>query len=132
MKVLVTGTKEWSDYNELIRNLSIIVEDWVKSNPDDKKLTFVHTASSPVENMVTEYVGKVESFAKQKGYKITEKLYNVHKKNNEKITEIEFIMMNSGIDMVISFNKGKSKKIESMLDILSEYGIPVYTVDHHK
>ena len=41
-------------------------------------------------------------------------------------------MMNSGIDMVISFNKGKSKKIESMLDILSEYGIPVYTVDHHK
>jgi len=132
MRVLITGTKDWSDYNELIRNLSIVIEDWVKTKPEDKKITFVHTASTPIENMITEYIGKVESFFKQKGYGITEQLFIQPKKSEDKISQKDFQMIESGIDMAVAFNKGKSRRVEHLLDIASEYGIPVFTVDQTK
>jgi hypothetical protein len=82
--------------------------------------------------MITEYIGKVESFFKQKGYGITEQLFIQPKKSEDKISQKDFQMIESGIDMAVAFNKGKSRRVEHLLDIASEYGIPVFTVDQTK
>jgi peptidase E len=72
MKVLIGGSRNWVDYNHIVRRMTILLEDWVRNNPEDKRIIFVHSASTPAENMVTEYIGKVDKLLKQKGYHIDE------------------------------------------------------------
>ena len=74
MRVLVFGSNDWSDYNDLIRQITLLIEDNKHHYPDDKEFTFVHKGSRGAETMVTEYIGKTEKFLAQKGYKIKEEL----------------------------------------------------------
>ena len=74
MRVLIAGSRNWVDHNEIMRKMTVILDEWVSSNPSDRKITFVHTASSPAENMITEYIGKVERLICQKGSAIDQQL----------------------------------------------------------
>jgi hypothetical protein len=74
MKVLVFGSKDWTDYNDLIRQVTLLIEDNKHIYPDDKEYLFVHKGLKGAENMITEYIGKTEKFLRQKGYKIKEEL----------------------------------------------------------
>ena len=75
MKILIVGSKNWINYNEFIRNVTIAIEDAANDFPDDKRIVFVHTGTQGAENMTSEYVGKVEKFMRQKGYAVKEELF---------------------------------------------------------
>lgn len=83
MRVLVFGSKEYKNYNELIRQLTVLIDDRKHFFPDDKEYVFVHTGRLGAENMVTEYVGKVEKFMRQKGYRIKEELIREREKTTD-------------------------------------------------
>lgn len=130
MKVLVAGSKDWSDYNDVMRNMTIVLDDWVKSNPEDKKITFVHAGNRGAENMVTEYIGKVERLISQKGYKISEKVYSLRPYINERqpnIARDNDIVM-SGADMAVVFIKGTCPRTEAFARLVSAYQIPLEIV----
>ena len=74
MRIAVFGSKNWFNYNEIIRQVTLMIQDWVIDNPEDNRFTFVHTAIPGAENMITEYIGKTESFLRQKGYSIKEEI----------------------------------------------------------
>ena len=74
MRVLVFGSKTWQDYNELIRQITVLIDDRKHFYPEDNEYVFIHTGLKGAENMVTEYIGKTEKFLRQKGYKIKEEL----------------------------------------------------------
>jgi len=74
MRVLIFGSKDYKDYNELIRQITVLIDDRKHWFPEDTEYTFIHTGLRGAENMVTEYVGKTEKFLRQKGYKIKEEL----------------------------------------------------------
>lgn len=74
MRVLVFGSKDYTDYNDLIRQLTVLIDDRKHFFSDDKEYIFVHTGLKGAENMVTEYIGKTEKFLRQKGYRIKEEL----------------------------------------------------------
>lgn len=127
MRVLVGGSRNWVDYNEIIRKMTVILDQWVSTNPSDKKITFVHTASSPSENMVTEYIGKVEKLLKQKGYSIDEQLFRAKRSSDTSAVQM-YDLASLNIDKAIFFIRDSCKKTTSLANISSAMEIPTEIV----
>lgn len=124
MRVLVAGSRNWVDYNEIMRKMTVILDEWVSSNPSNKSITFVHTASSPAENMITEYIGKVEKLIRQKGFSIDEQLVRPNRgeqwQGRLSIDDIS----NLHVDKSVMFIRDSCKKTQNIASITSAMGIP--------
>ena len=116
MRVLVFGSKEWSDYNDVIRQLTVLIDDRKHFYPDDKEYLFIHTGMRGAENMVTEYIGKTERFLRQKGYKIKEEIIR------DKSSYSDVSLIESTPDFALIF--GDSPRNRSCVKLLEEYSIP--------
>ena len=116
MKVVVFGSKDWRDYNELIRQLTVLIDDRKHFYPDDKEFVFIHTGLKGAENMVTEYIGKTEKFLHQKGYKIKEELVR------DKSSYSDVTLIESSPDFVLVF--GESSRNKSCLKVLELMEVP--------
>lgn len=127
MKIIIVGSKNWVDYNEIMRVITVNIDRWVSTNPEDKRITFIHTGRVGAENMVTEYIGKVEKFMRQKGYHINEKLYGGPSNNPSNIAR-DYDMINSGADKAIVFIRDRCKRSESFIKLANANGIPVELV----
>lgn len=127
MRILVGGSRNWVDYNEIMRKMTVILDQWVSTNPSQKKITFVHTASSPAENMVTEYIGKVERLLKQKGYSIDEQLFRPKKFSDNSAVQM-YDLASLNIDKAVFFIRDSCKKTTSLANISSAMEIPTEIV----
>lgn len=124
MRVLVSGSRNWVDYNEIMRKMTVILDEWVSESPDDKRITFVHAASSPAENMITEYIGKVERLLRQKGYQINEQLVRSKPEASYSQAGTLFDLANLNIDKTVVFIRDSCKRTQSLANISSAMGIP--------
>jgi hypothetical protein len=116
MRVLVFGSKDWTDYNEVIRQITVLIDDRKHFFPEDKEYLFIHAGIRGAENMVTEYIGKTERFLRQKGYKIKEELIK------DKTSLSAVALIESQPDFALIF--GNSDRNRSCIKILEAYGVP--------
>jgi hypothetical protein len=116
MRVLVFGSKDWQDYNDLIRQLTILIDDRKHFYPEDKEYVFVHTGLKGAENMVTEYIGKTEKFLRQKGYKIKEQLIR------DKASFSDVTLIESMPDFALVF--GECPRNKQCIKLLEAMGVP--------
>jgi hypothetical protein len=119
MKILVIGSKDWQSYNDLMRYMTILIQDATEARPDDKLLTFVHAGSIGAENMVTEYIGKTEKFMRQKGYSVKEKIV----RHGKDAVLNDYKLMEQGVNAAIVFSNG-CKRTRTSIKLLAELGIP--------
>jgi hypothetical protein len=120
MRVLVFGSKDYTDYNEFIRQMTVLIDDRKHWFPDDKEYLFVHKGLRGAENMVTEYIGKVEKLIRQNGYKIKEELIR------DKSSFSDVTMIESSPDFALVF--GVSERNRSCVKLLEAYGIPYRSI----
>lgn len=116
MKVIVFGSKEWTDYNELIRQVTLLIEDAKHYYPDDNECLFVHKGMRGAENMITEYIGKTEKFLRQKGYKIKEEII----RDKSSYSDVTMIESNPGIALVF----GDSPRNKQCIKLLEALNVP--------
>ena len=116
MRVGIFGSKTWSDYMDLVRHITLFIEQ--SHHLGHENIIFVHTAQQGAENMVTEYIGKTERFLKQKQFRIKEEI----KRNRGKAVDY-FDVIESGIEYAIIFHDG-DKRTQNIPNILKEYNIP--------
>lgn len=130
MRILVIGSKNWKSYSEVMRNLTVTIEDIHHYYPDTKAITFVHTGLYGAENMVTEYIGKVEKFMKQKGFAVKEQLFRLPKGQFDLSSKVarDYDMINSGINLALVFTDGSCKRSNSCVKILKELDIPTRVI----
>lgn len=121
MKIGIIGSKDWEDYQMLIRKLTVELEDWKINNPDDNKITFYHGGLNGAENMVTEYVGKVEDYMRQKKILVSDKVVRPWRKDQ---FERDFELINSDIDKLIIFAKEPCARSKNAATIASTLEIP--------
>lgn len=121
MKVGVFGSKDWVDYSDLVRNMTVFIQEAHELGHDN--LLFAHTGSKGAENMVTEYVGKTEKFLKQKNFKIKEEL---HRGKPPVINDMAVI--ESGLEYALVFSTG-CVRTKSSIKVLKEYGIPYLLIE---
>jgi hypothetical protein len=115
MRVLVFGSKDYTDYNEFIRQMTVLIDDRKHFYPDDKEYLFVHKGQRGAENMVTEYIGKVEKMLRQNGYKIKEELVR------SKDINVDYNLIESNPDFALVF--GESAKNRQCIRLLEAMGI---------
>jgi len=116
MKVLVFGSKEWTNYNDLIRQVTLLIEDNKFLYPDDKEYTFVHKGIKGAENMITEYIGKTEKFLRQKGYRIKEELI----RDKSSLSDVKMIESEPSIALVF----GESTRNRQCIKLMEAFGVP--------
>jgi hypothetical protein len=116
MRVLVFGDKNWKDYNELIRQVSVLLDDRKHFYPEDKDYVFIHKGLQGAENMITEYIGKTEKFLRQKGYRIKEELIR------DKSSFSDVTMIESQPDFALVF--GISPRNKSCIELLESFMVP--------
>jgi hypothetical protein len=121
MRVLVFGSRDWVDYNDVIRNITLLLDDRKHYYPEDKEYVFIHTGMDGAENMVTEYIGKTEKFLRQKGYKIKEEIVR------DKSSLSDLKLVESGIDFGLII--GDSKRNTAAKHLLELTGIPYKIVE---
>lgn len=121
MQILTFVSDGWNDYNHLIRKMTVLLEDIARDHPDERSIVFVHTAQNSGENMVTEYIGKIRSFMKQKGYSVDERVFYY-----KKFTDLDII--NKGADMAIVFDTNGCQRTSRVSKILEISGIPTTIV----
>jgi len=119
MKILVIGSREWKSYTDLMRYMTILIQDAKEARPDDKSLIFVHAGSVGAENMVTEYIGKVEKMIRDNGYKIKEEI--VRKNKSPELND--YYMIENGADAAIVFST-RDRRTRTTIKLLEEFGIP--------
>jgi hypothetical protein len=125
MRVLVVGSKDWSNYSEIMRQFTLLLED-LKYN-EEKSITFVHGGNQGAENMVSEYVGKIEKFMRQKGYSIKEELFKNFQQKNKSIND--YNMMQSDVDFALVFDTKNCKRAHYCIKILQELEIPTTVIN---
>jgi hypothetical protein len=116
MRVLVFGDKNWVDYNEVMRQVTVLLDDRKHFYPDDKEFIFVHKGLRGAENMITEYIGKVEKLLKQKGYKIKEELVR------DKSSFSDVTLIESAPDFALVF--GDCPRNRQCVKLLETYAVP--------
>lgn len=121
MNVLTFVSRDWDNYNALMRKMTVLIEDLTRNNPDDKNIIFIHTAQNIGENMVTEYIGKIRGFMMQKGYNVDEKVVYYKKFS-------DFDIINRGGDHAIVFSKQGCQRTEKCVKVLSISNIPTTLV----
>lgn len=126
MRVAVAGSKNWTNYNELMRQLTLIIEDHATENPDDNMITFVHYGSTGAENMVTEYCGKVYSYLKQKGYVVNDHVFRPRKTNIPLNRDNE--LLENNIDKALVFITEPSKRMSTFIRLAEAHDIPTKIV----
>lgn len=116
MRVVVFGSKDYSDYNEFIRQMTVLIDDRKHWNPEDKEYLFIHKGLRGAENMVTEYIGKVEKMIRSNGYKIKEELVR------DKSSFSDVTLIESMPDFALVF--GDSTRNRSCINLLETFGVP--------
>lgn len=125
MKVIVIGSKDWTNYDEVVRNMTVLVYDWFNSNPTDKTLTILHTGAWGAESMVTQYIDRVRKLFKQNGYFIKDRVYNL-RKYPESITAADRdkdMVENGEAEKALIFIKGACKRSTGFARLADAYGI---------
>jgi hypothetical protein len=130
MKIAVAGSKNWNNYNELMRQLTIIIEEHSKDNPNDPAITFVHTGLDGAENMVTEYCGKVYGYLRQKGYNVKDQVFKPKSINipdgYKKSKDLE--LLESGVDRAVVFIAAPNKRLNAFISMAELHNIPTIVV----
>ena len=121
MRVLIFGSKDYEDYNEFMRQITVLIDDRKHWFPEDKEYLFVHKGLRGAENMITEYIGKVEKLIRQNGYKIKEEIVR------DKSSFSDVTLIESSPDFALVF--GKSARNTACLDLLESFGVPFRHVE---
>lgn len=121
MKIGVIGSKNWEDYQTLIRKLTVEIEDWKLANPEDNRIMFIHYGNSGAENMVTEYVGKVEDYMRQKRIFVNDKIFRFYSKDQ---FAKDFELINSDIDKLLIFAKEPCARGKNAATIAETLEVP--------
>lgn len=125
MNIIVIGSKNWTNYDEIMRKMTVVIYDWVKSNPDDKTLTILHTGSRGAEDMISDYVLRVKKLSKQNGYTVKEKIYSIKNYSQEFgfLDRDKDMIENGGATKALVFIKDSCKRSTSFAKLASAYGI---------
>jgi hypothetical protein len=123
MRVLVTGSRDWSDGKTLHHALTYTYLDWKESRPGNEDFVVVHGAARGADTLAGTWVGtigRMDSHIKVEEHPADWARYgNVagHKRNQE--------MLDTGIDLVLAFQVDKSPGTKGCVKMAKRMDIPV-------
>jgi len=108
-RILVTGSRSWSDYDTVCRALAVAIETVKERRPQDKRIVIVHGNAKGADTMAATFVYQFQDYLKQKGYTIVEEAHPADWKIGKAAGPIRNTkMVELGADICVAFNEGGS------------------------
>jgi len=106
-RILVTGSRSWSDYDTVCRGLAVAIETIKKQKPDDKRIVIVHGNAKGADTMAATFVYQFQDYLKEKGYSLVEEAHPANWKIGKQAGPIRNEqMIDAGADICVAFNEG--------------------------
>jgi YspA, cpYpsA-related SLOG family len=70
MRILVTGSRHWSDYERVSFGLATAIETLMAKFPEDKTITLIHGAAPGADSLADNFMFRSRKFLAQKGYTV--------------------------------------------------------------
>lgn len=121
MKVGVFGSQQWKNYPDIIRSLTLFIQETHELGHDN--IIFVHSGGGGAEQMLSEYIGKTEKFLREKKFSIKEEIV---KKNSQVVKDMKVV--ESMVEFALIFSTG-DKRSSSCKRLLKEYSIPFKIIE---
>lgn len=71
MKILVTGSRHWKDYDTISRGLTVAIETLIAKFPEDKNIVLIHGAAPGADSLAAKFMTNATKFLASKGYHVT-------------------------------------------------------------
>lgn len=107
LRILVTGSRDFGNYNVVSRALVVAIETLIKNNPDDKEIVVVHGGARGADTLADDFVLRSALFMTGKGYRLRSEKHradwNKYNKAAGPIRNQE--MVDLGADICLKFIK---------------------------
>jgi hypothetical protein len=127
MRVLVTGARDWQDYDRVVFGLSVAIEDLTNANPADKTITVVHGGARGADSMAGRYVEQTRDFFAGHGITIRAEVHKAdwtkYGKGAGPIRNQE--MIDAGADICVAFRFEESRGTADCVNRARKAGIKV-------
>lgn len=126
-RILVTGSRDWSDYNSVVRALSVAIETLYENDPSIKSITIVHGGARGADRMAGRFVDQARAFLLGKGISLKEEIHNADWTRDGKAAGVirNQKMVDLGADIAVAFHKNKSRGTAHCIQACQKAGIPV-------
>ena len=127
MRVLVTGARDWTDYDKIVFGLSVAIEDLTNANPADKNIVIIHGGARGADSMAENYVKQTRDYFAGHGFTIRSEVYkadwNKYGKGAGPIRNQQ--MVDTGADVCVAFRFEESRGTADCIRRAKAAGIPV-------
>lgn len=129
-RILVTGSRDWQDYNTVVRGISVAIETLHDNDPDLTHITIVHGGARGADRMAGRFVDQARAFLKGKGITLIEEVHPV-KPNEWKMygpgagNRRNQFMVDLGADLAVAFHMHGSPGTKHCIGACEKAGIPV-------
>jgi hypothetical protein len=127
MRILITGSRDWSDYATFMRGVTVGIDTVIAQKPDDKHITIVHGGAKGADTMSETYVSHVSSYLAQKGYQINTEVHKADWATQQKAAGPirNQKMVDLGADVTVAFMHEGSRGTADCVARCQKAGIPV-------
>lgn len=127
MRILVTGSRNLTDYNKVVMAISAALETLYASRPDDKKIVVVHGGAKGADTLAGDFVSQARAYLKNLGYTIKEEIHKADWDNVGKYAGPirNQRMVDCGADICVAFPEKDSKGTKDCIRRAQRAGIPV-------
>lgn len=130
MRILVTGSREWSDYNSVVRALTVAIETLHTENPDVKTITVVHGGARGADRMAGRFVDQARDFLRGKGITLKEEIHPVTPEEWKRSRGAGLArnqkMVDLGADIAVAFQKAGSKGTQHCINACKKADIDIW------
>ena len=126
-RLLVTGSRDYTDYETVSRGMTVAIETLVKNHPEDKVITLVHGAAKGADSLADNFMYRARKVMASYGYTI---VIEPHAADWEKwgkaagpIRNKEMVAL--GADICVAFIRNQSRGASHCRDLARAAGIEI-------
>lgn len=110
MRILITGSRHFTNYDTVMRGLSVAIETLVSRNPEATEIVVVHGAARGADEMAGNFVRHARAFLKGQGITLTEERHPVTQADWNTLGKSAGVVRNQkmvdlGADICVAFFK---------------------------
>lgn len=124
-RILVTGSRDWTDYDTICRGLTVAIETVIADRPDDFTITLVHGNAKGADLLADRFMRNARKFMLTKGFTIVIEPHNADwekwGKSAGPVRNKE--MVDLGADVIVAFIKNNSRGATHCLSLAEKAGI---------
>jgi hypothetical protein len=124
-RILVTGSRDWTDYDTICRGMTVAIETVIADRPDDFNLTLVHGNAKGADLLTDKFMRNARKFLATKGYNVLIEIHNADWDTWGKSAGPirNKAMVDAGADVVVAFIKNNSRGATHCLGLAEKAGI---------